>query len=148
MARQDANYEFSTGRGNIERVRRAFKWLTGGAKTDPVADGLLLLDPVTGDPLPTPSSSPTVLLTSASATGAAATWAGGLATWEVWGTWSGTTAQLQRSPDGGTTWINIDGASLTANGGWSNLSLPAGSYRVTITGGPGGVSLSSQLSRS
>lgn len=76
-----------------------------------------------------------VLLTAASATGAGVSVMNGRYSWFVWGTWGGATAQLQWSPDGGTTWIDIDGASLTANGGFLNIPISSGKVRVTITGG-------------
>jgi hypothetical protein len=64
------------------------------------------------------------LLTSAAATGAGVTVvAPGLYEWVAWGTWDGATAQLQISPDNGTTWINKDGAVLTANGGFQDIHL-------------------------
>jgi hypothetical protein len=82
------------------------------------------------------------LLTAAAAgvTGTAQAWdtpASG--TFECWGAFGGTTVQLQRSPDSGTTWGNIAGASVTAAGtsveGFSNIYMRAGQIRATTTGG-------------
>ncbi len=84
------------------------------------------------------------LLTAASATGAGVYWSGGAALWSVYGTWGGATAQMQYSPDQGTTWIDVDGATLTGNGGYIGIPLPEDQIRVAITGGSG-VSLSSKL---
>lgn len=83
------------------------------------------------------------LLSAASATGSAVAVTAGAYNWYAYGTWNGATAQLQWSPDAGTTWINVDGATLTANGGWSNVSLAAGHARVSFTGSP--TSISSKL---
>jgi hypothetical protein len=74
-------------------------------------------------------------------------WMGGATTWAIWGTWDSATAQLQYSPDDGTTWVDVEGASRTDNGAWLNIPLPgtAAKYRVTISGG-GAPSLTSILS--
>ena len=86
-----------------------------------------------------------VLLTASLVTGAAVVIVAGNYTWSAWGTWDGATAQLQFSPDAGTTWIDITDVDLTANGGVFNIPLPAGQVRVVITGAGGSTSLSSVL---
>jgi|TARA_Y100000034_G_scaffold132026_1_gene194060 hypothetical protein len=45
-------------------------------------------------------------------------WPGGAkaATFVGYGTWDTSTLKLQMSPDGGTTWIDVTGVSLTADG--------------------------------
>lgn len=83
------------------------------------------------------------LLSNASATGSAVAVSAGRYNWYAYGTWNGATAQLQWSPDAGTTWINVDGATLTANGGWSNITIAAGQARVSFTGSP--TSITSKL---
>jgi hypothetical protein len=70
---------------------------------------------------------------------------GGRYNWTVWGTWDGASAQLQWSPNVGTTWIDVDGAALTANGGWSDIPIAEGSVRVTISSAGGTTSLTSKL---
>ncbi|MDQ0472954.1 hypothetical protein [Labrys wisconsinensis] len=57
------------------------------------------------------------LLNAAAATGGWSAVQGCRYSWRVYGTWAGATAQLQVSPDGGTTAINVDDAVLTADGG-------------------------------
>lgn len=64
--------------------------------------------------------------------------------WMMWGTWDGAAAQLQWSPDGGTTGINLDGVTLTADGGWTDIPLAQGHVRIVITGA-GTTSLSSSI---
>lgn len=83
------------------------------------------------------------LLTNASVTGAGVAWGGGAALWMIYGTFGGSTATLQLSPDAGTTWIDTN-ASATAAGGL-RVHIPASTLvRVVITGGTG-VSLTSKL---
>lgn len=86
------------------------------------------------------------LLTLAAVTGAAQDWPGGQGLWSVWGTWGGATAQLQYSPDSGTTWIDIDGVLLADNGGFI-LALPSDKLRVNIATPGGSTSLSSKMRR-
>ena len=92
------------------------------------------------------SAPPSVtLLTAASATGAGVAVKPGTYGWVVWGTWDGATASLEFSPNGGTTWIDIEAATdQTANGGVFDLPLPGGHVRVAITGA-GTTSLNSVL---
>jgi hypothetical protein len=49
-------------------------------------------------------------------------------------------ATLQRSPDGGTTWYDVESAVLSANGGYRGIDLGAGNYRVNFSGTPTSVS--------
>jgi hypothetical protein len=86
------------------------------------------------------------LLSASSVSGGAAAIAGGRYFWAVYGTWDGATAQLQWSPNSGTTWVDLDGASVTANGGFTDIALAAGHVRVSISGAGGSTSLSSKLS--
>lgn len=88
------------------------------------------------------------LLTAAAATGSTTAVSSGRYNWYAYGTWNGATAQLQWSPDSGVTWINIDGASLTADGGYSDIPISSGSARVSLSGvGSPAPSLSSLLGR-
>jgi hypothetical protein len=91
---------------------------------------------------------PVNLATAAAATGATAgqDWSGGVATWQVWGTWGGATAQLQSTPNSGGLWLDYIGATLTANGGFRGMYLEPGQYRINITN-CSGCSLSSTLKR-
>ncbi|MCI0551955.1 MAG: hypothetical protein L0287_13465 [Anaerolineae bacterium] len=84
------------------------------------------------------------LLTNAITTGSAVAWVGGSGFWEAWGDFDGSTAQLQKTPDSGTTWINISGASLTADGGVI-VQLPRDNIRVLLTGGGTNTSVSSKM---
>lgn len=85
------------------------------------------------------------LLDNASTTGSGVRVSGGNYDWLAWGTWDGATAQLQFSPDYGTTWIDFAGVLLTANGGWSGIPIPAGFARVSISGAGGSTSIDSKL---
>lgn len=79
------------------------------------------------------------LCSAASATGATTAVEvkkGGRYNWEAYGTWNSATATLQRSPDGGTTWYDVESAALSANGGLSGIDLGAGHYRVNFSGTP------------
>jgi hypothetical protein len=65
-------------------------------------------------------------------------WYGGRGSAAAWGTFGGGTAKLQQSPDGGTTWIDVDRSgdtyvSFTANGeGGFELGLCL--LRFSLTG--------------
>lgn len=83
------------------------------------------------------------LLTAAAATGDGEPVSAGYWNWSVWGTFGGATAQLQWSPDS-AAWIDVDGATATANGGVSDIPIAAGALRVTITGGSS-ISLTSRV---
>lgn len=79
------------------------------------------------------------LCSAASATGATTAVElreGGVYNWEAYGTWNSATATLQRSPDGGTTWYDVSGASLSADGGYQDIPLGSGYYRVNFSGTP------------
>lgn len=79
------------------------------------------------------------LCSEASATGATTAvelYKGGRYNWEAYGTWNSATATLQRSPDSGTTWYDVESAALSANGGLSGLELGAGRYRINFSGTP------------
>ena len=54
----------------------------------------------------------------------------------AFGTFGGGTAKMQWSPDAGTTWIDIEDASFTANG-VLKLSLANGAIRGVVSGGSG-----------
>lgn len=84
------------------------------------------------------------LLASSSATGSAVPITAGKYNWAVYGTWNGASAQLQWSPNGGTTWIDIDGATASSDGGWTGIPLGNGVVRVSFNGTP--TSISSKLS--
>lgn len=84
-----------------------------------------------------------VLLSAAAATGSGIEVSAGYYNWSVYGTWDSATAQLQWSPDAGTTWIDVDGVSLTANGGWTEVPIAFGLVRASISGAGGSTSLSS-----
>lgn len=98
-------------------------------------------------PNPLPVSQPVtdfMLLTSASSTGIAVAITAGKYNWSAYGTWNGAVAQLQWSPDSGTTWIDVDGATASANGGWTGVPMGAGHARVSFSGSP--TSITSKLS--
>lgn len=85
------------------------------------------------------------LLAAAAATGTSMLWDGSSrAALFIWGTWDGATAKLQVTPDKGTTWIDVDGTSLTANGG-VRVELPPLAVRVAISGAGASASLSATL---
>lgn len=86
-----------------------------------------------------------VLMTAAAATQAGVAINAGTYNWFAYGVWNGATAQLQFSPNAGTTWINIDGAALTADGAFTNISFAAGQARVLIATPGGSTALTSSL---
>lgn len=53
----------------------------------------------------------------------------------IYGTWGGTTAKLQASLDGGTTYADIKDASFTADGVVSVFLTSTVKCRVNTTGG-------------
>ncbi len=58
------------------------------------------------------------------------------AEFSVWGTFDGATVQLECSPDGGTTWIAVDGVSLDSAGTIGDLVIPKkDTLRATVSGG-------------
>lgn len=89
----------------------------------------------------------TLLSASANATGATTLFTNGGddAVWlTAYGTWDGATAKLQWSPDVGTTWIDIEDASFTANG-LARLFMCAGHIRGVVSGGGGSESITMQV---
>lgn len=58
---------------------------------------------------------------------------GGRGTMTVFGTFGGGTVKLQRSVDNGTTWIDVSGASVTANG-QTNFEFSACYLRADLSG--------------
>lgn len=65
-------------------------------------------------------------------------WYGGRGSIAVWGTFGGGTVTLQMSPDGGTTWLNVDHSSdnyvtFTA-GGTGGFDLGLCMLRFNLTG--------------
>lgn len=97
----------------------------------------------------TPVAGSVTLLTDATAdgNGAAADWIGGSGLWVVWGTWNGASVKLQYSPDGEVTWIDVDGAVLTADGGLPMTLLPSDPLRCVISSAGASTSLSSEMKR-
>lgn len=81
---------------------------------------------IIGDPL---------LFEAATADGnsTAVEWPGGKGTFAAWGTFGAGTAKLQWSPDGGTTWLDVSSASLTANG-YINFEIAPGKLRANLAG--------------
>ena len=87
-----------------------------------------------------------ILLSGATSSGTGVRLDGyGYFNWTVYGTFNGASAQLQWSPDAGVTYINIDGAALTANGIHSDIPIDSGLIKVTVTGTA--TSISSLLGR-
>lgn len=85
------------------------------------------------------SSYSVVLLSNASATGAAQDWAGGRGLFSVVGTFSGATIKLQFLGPDLTTYIDAGtDTTLTAAGG-GIFDLPPGRIRCSITGSPSAV---------
>lgn len=95
--------------------------------------------------MPLNGSQKITLLSAADETGSAVMVFPGTYNWYVYDTWDGATAQLQFSPDEGSTWIDIDGLALTADGGWTGIELAAGHVRVEISDAGASTSLSSDL---
>ena len=65
-------------------------------------------------------------------------WPGGRGNFSAFGTWGGATAKLQWSPDGGTTWLDVDRSgdtycTLTANGA-GGFELPMCKIRANLAG--------------
>ena len=83
------------------------------------------------------------LLTNAAATGVGKRWDGGRGVFVLKsGTIGGATVALQWSPDGGTTWLNVDRAgdtfvTFTAVGSAGGFELPPCQVRAAVTGGAG-----------
>jgi hypothetical protein len=75
------------------------------------------------------------LLSNASATGSAVTWAGGSGVVSVVGTFSGATVKMQYLGPDGVTYIDVPSCSFTANG-LARFTLPAGKIQGVVSGGP------------
>jgi len=75
------------------------------------------------------------LLDNASATGLAIQVSGGRYIWAADGTFGGDTLQLQFLGPDGTSFINVIGASLTAEGAFEVLIANGSTMKVTVTGG-------------
>lgn len=67
------------------------------------------------------------------ANGSAVDWPGGRGLWVAWGTWGSGSMKLQLSPDHGTTWIDMDSVTATANGG-QLVDLPRIQIRAALSG--------------
>jgi hypothetical protein len=93
-----------------------------------------------------PTTSPIVLLVARTTDGSpgGVAWAGGPGLVSVYGAWGTAQVQLAYSPDGGTTYIDTDGALFATNASLL-LEYPAGKVRATISGVTTGTSLSSKL---
>jgi hypothetical protein len=75
-------------------------------------------------------------VSNASATTAAVALEGGTYAGTIVAAGFGTTVQLQTLAIDGTTWLNV-GSNLTANGYTAYANLPAGQYRLNISGASG-----------
>lgn len=75
-----------------------------------------------------------LLLSNASATGTARAYPADTYMFIVDGTFDGATVALKMLSPDGASWMSLTGASLTAEG-YAVLDLPAGSYRVEVSGG-------------
>lgn len=75
------------------------------------------------------------LLTNATATGSYVQFSGGRAALVIVATGFGTTVNLSLLGPDGTSVITMNAANITTNSAVS-YDLPAGSYRITITGAP------------
>lgn len=73
-------------------------------------------------------------------------WPGGPALLGLSGNFNGATLQLSYSPDGGTTYINTDGASFTQAGSVL-VTFPACKVKLTATGTPTSVNAWLQSTR-
>jgi len=72
-------------------------------------------------------------------------WPGGKGSFVAYGTWGSGTIKLQLSPDGGTTWIDVTGVSLTANGHKDVPVMGPGlQFRADLSGSTG-ANLSAKL---
>ena len=89
------------------------------------------------------TDSPRFLLQNQAAdgSGAAVDWRGGHGSFRAWGPFGDGTVALQASFDSGTTFIDVEGASLTA-AGVRNFRLPVCRLRATLSGASGSPSAS------
>lgn len=63
-------------------------------------------------------------------------WLGGTGSFRAWGEFGGGTVKLQASFDEGTTYVDVEGASLTA-GGVKNFRLPVCKLRADLSSASG-----------
>lgn len=73
---------------------------------------------------------------AANGNGTAVDWRGGIGSFRAWGELAGGTVSLQASFDGGTTWIAVEGAGLTA-AGIKTFRLPVCKLRASLAGASG-----------
>lgn len=110
----------------------------GQMKTTDVGDNthVLHVSPVASDGEAIGPARLITLLTDASATGS---WvdvpSSGHYNWTAEGTWGGTVAQLEWRFSSTSSGSAVTGASLSEDGGWSDIPLGAGQVRVVLTGG-------------
>ena len=62
-------------------------------------------------------------------------WPGGAGTFCVYGTWAGSTAKLQFSPDLGTNWIDVGSDVTFTADNVGNFQLPQCKIRLNVSGG-------------
>lgn len=73
---------------------------------------------------------------SSDANASSESWPGGVGQMVGAGTFGGGTLKLQMSPDDGTTWVDINDASITA-AGVKNFELNSCDIRLVLTGSTG-----------
>lgn len=73
---------------------------------------------------------------SANGSGPALDWRGGGGSFRAWGELAGGTLALEASFDGGTTFVPVEGASLT-QAGIKNFQLPVCKLRASLSGASG-----------
>ena len=73
---------------------------------------------------------------TADGAGPAIDWPSGLGSFRAWGGFGGGTVTLQASFDGGTTYVDVEGAALTA-AGVKNFRLPVCKLRASLSGASG-----------
>lgn len=79
----------------------------------------------------------TPLLANTAATGAQATWPGGMGLFDVVATaFAGASVTLQRLGPDGSTWLPVGPDTTLAANGQGIFTLPPGPIRAAISGGP------------
>lgn len=73
-------------------------------------------------------------------------WTGGPGLLSLYGNFNGATVQASYSPDGGTTYIDTEGGSLSANA-TLRVDYPDGKVKLTATGTPTSVAAKLQSTR-